>query len=71
MSLSKRTRRTTHSGVRHREDAELNLVPLIDILSVMVAFLLVYSVDVEVIQTRRASRSRSRSRRRSQSSRSS
>lgn len=50
MSLSKRTRRTTHSGVRHREDAELNLVPLIDILSVMVAFLLVYSVDVEVIQ---------------------
>jgi biopolymer transport protein ExbD len=33
-----------------REDAELNLIPLIDILSVMVAFLLVYSVDVEVVQ---------------------
>ena len=32
-----------------REDAELNLIPLIDILSVMVAFLLVYSVDVEVV----------------------
>ena len=36
--------------LRHRTDAELNLIPLIDILSVMVAFLLVYSVDVEVIQ---------------------
>jgi biopolymer transport protein ExbD len=31
-------------------DAELNLIPLIDILSVMVAFLLVYSTDVEVVQ---------------------
>jgi len=35
---------------RHREDAELNLIPLIDVLSVMVAFLLVYSTDVEVVQ---------------------
>src|SRR6185503_362587 len=35
---------------RHRADAELNLIPLIDILSVMVAFLLVYSTEVEVIQ---------------------
>jgi biopolymer transport protein TolR len=34
----------------HRQDAELNLIPLIDILSVMVAFLLVYSADVEVVQ---------------------
>jgi biopolymer transport protein ExbD len=50
MSLSKRTRRTTARGLRHREDAELNLIPMIDILSVLVAFLLVYSVDVEVIQ---------------------
>jgi biopolymer transport protein TolR len=33
-----------------REDAELNLVPMIDILSVLVAFLLVYSTEVEVIQ---------------------
>ena len=33
-----------------REDVYLNLIPLIDILSVMVAFLLVYSVDVEVVQ---------------------
>jgi biopolymer transport protein ExbD len=35
---------------RHREDAQLNLIPLIDVLSVMVAFLLVYSTDVEVVQ---------------------
>jgi len=50
MSLWNRTRRTTQQHLRHREDAELNLIPLIDILSVMVAFLLVYSVDVEVVQ---------------------
>ena len=36
--------------LRHKADAELNLIPLIDILSVMVAFLLVYSTEVEVIQ---------------------
>jgi biopolymer transport protein ExbD len=36
--------------LRHRTDAELNLIPLIDILSTMVAFLLVYSTEVEVIQ---------------------
>jgi len=36
--------------LRHRVDAELNLIPLIDILSVMVAFLLLYSAEVEVIQ---------------------
>jgi biopolymer transport protein TolR len=33
-----------------REDAELNLIPMIDIMSVLVAFLLVYSADVEVVQ---------------------
>ena len=33
-----------------REDAHLNLIPMIDILSVLVAFLLVYSTDVEVLQ---------------------
>jgi biopolymer transport protein ExbD len=33
-----------------REDAYLNLIPMIDILSVLVAFLLVYSTEVEVIQ---------------------
>ena len=42
-------RRKKHR-LHHREDAQLNLIPLIDILSVMVAFLLVYSVDVEVVQ---------------------
>ena len=35
---------------RERVDAHLNLIPLIDILSVLVAFLLVYSTDVEVMQ---------------------
>ena len=33
-----------------REDATLNLIPLIDIMSVMVAFLLVYSTEVEIVQ---------------------
>ena len=50
MSLFARARRTTQHHLRHRVDAELNLIPLIDILSVMVAFLLVYSAEVEVIQ---------------------
>ena len=36
-----------------REDAHLNLIPMIDILSVLVAFLLVYSTDAEVIQNSR------------------
>lgn len=36
--------------LRHRADAQLNLIPLIDILSVMVSFLLVYSTTVQVIQ---------------------
>jgi len=43
----KRGNREHH--LHQREDAELNLIPLIDILTVMVAFLLVYSVDVEVV----------------------
>jgi biopolymer transport protein ExbD len=42
-------RRRKHH-LHDRKDAELNLIPLIDILSVMVAFLLVYSTDVEVVQ---------------------
>ena len=50
MSLANRARRTTQHHLRHRVDAELNLIPLIDILSVMVAFLLLYSAEVEVIQ---------------------
>lgn len=39
--------------LHHRQDAELNLIPMIDVLSVMVAFLLVYSADVEVVQNSR------------------
>jgi len=48
--MSNRARRMAQHHMRHRADAELNLIPLIDILSVMVAFLLVYSTEVEVIQ---------------------
>jgi biopolymer transport protein ExbD len=50
MSMSNRARRMAQHHFRHRADAQLNLIPLIDILSVMVAFLLVYSTEVEVIQ---------------------
>lgn len=47
MSLFRRRRRT-HVG--ERTDAQLNLIPLIDIMSVMVSFLLVYSTNVQVVQ---------------------
>ena len=47
MTPWKRGSRDHH--LHQREDVYLNLIPLIDILSVMVAFLLVYSVDVEVV----------------------
>jgi len=50
MSMSTRALRMAQHHVRNRADAQLNLIPLIDILSVMVAFLLVYSTEVEVIQ---------------------
>ena len=50
MSMSNRARRMAQHQLRNRADAQLNLIPLIDILSVMVAFLLVYSTEVEVIQ---------------------
>jgi len=50
MSMSNRARRMAEHHSRHRVDAELNLIPLIDILSVLVAFLLVYSTEVEIIQ---------------------
>jgi len=48
--MKKPPRRTMKRILRHRVDAELNLIPLIDILSVMVAFLLVYSTNVEIVQ---------------------
>jgi len=35
---------------RNRAGVSLNLIPMIDILSVMVSFLLVYSTEVEVLQ---------------------
>ena len=50
MSMPKRARRMQLHQLRRSRDVELNLIPLIDIMSVMVAFLLVYSADVEVIQ---------------------
>jgi biopolymer transport protein TolR len=50
MSMSGRALRMAQHHIRNRADAQLNLIPLIDILSVMVAFLLVYSTEVEIIQ---------------------
>jgi biopolymer transport protein ExbD len=54
MSLSHRAQRMLQHQMRHRADAELNLIPMIDILSVMVSFLLVYSTNVEVLQNTKA-----------------
>ena len=54
MSMSNRARRMAQHHARHRADAELNLVPFIDILTVMVAFLLVYATQVEVIHNAKA-----------------
>jgi biopolymer transport protein ExbD len=54
MSMSNRARRMLQHQMRHRADAELNLIPMIDILSVMVSFLLVYSTNVEVVQNTKA-----------------
>lgn len=34
---------------KQHEDPQLNLIPMIDIMSVMVAFLLIYSTEVEVV----------------------
>jgi len=48
--MSNRARRMAEHHLRHKAAFELNLIPLIDILSVMVSFLLVYSTEVEVIQ---------------------
>ena len=35
---------------RPQQEAELNLIPLIDVMSVLVAFLLIYTADVENVQ---------------------
>lgn len=50
MSMSNRARRMLQHQMRNRANGELNLIPMIDILSVMVSFLLVYSTNVEVVQ---------------------
>ena len=50
MSIRNIARSNANRDRRQRSEAELNLIPLIDIMSVMVAFLLVYSADVEVVQ---------------------
>jgi biopolymer transport protein TolR len=50
MRLSGRALRMMTHHVRNRAAGELNLIPMIDILSVLVSFLLVYSTEVEVIQ---------------------
>ncbi len=54
MRLSNRTRRMIIHQERNRAGISLNLIPMIDILSVMVAFLLVYSTEVEVLQNTKA-----------------
>ncbi|HXL97941.1 MAG TPA: biopolymer transporter ExbD [Steroidobacteraceae bacterium] len=54
MSMSNRAQRMLQHQMRHRADAELNLIPMIDILSVMVSFLLVYSTNVELLQNAKA-----------------
>jgi biopolymer transport protein ExbD len=54
MAMSNRARRMLQHQLRNRADAHLNLIPMIDILSVMVSFLLVYSTNVEVLQNTRA-----------------
>ncbi|HTQ35963.1 MAG TPA: biopolymer transporter ExbD [Steroidobacteraceae bacterium] len=48
--MSGRARRMVTHHLRNRAAGELNLIPMIDILSVLVSFLLVYSTEVEVVQ---------------------
>jgi len=54
MSMSRRARFMLQHQMRHRVEGQLNLIPMIDILSVMVSFLLVYSTNVEVLQNTKA-----------------
>jgi biopolymer transport protein TolR len=48
--MSSRARRMMTHHIRNKNESELNLIPMIDILSVLVSFLLVYSTEVEVVQ---------------------
>jgi biopolymer transport protein ExbD len=50
--MSNRARRMVTHHYRNRAQGELNLIPMIDILSVLVSFLLVYSTEVEVVQNK-------------------
>lgn len=49
-AMSGRARRMVRNHEKHKAAGELNLIPMIDILSVLVMFLLVYSTEVEIIQ---------------------
>jgi biopolymer transport protein TolR len=48
--MSNRARRMMTHHLRNRAEGELNLIPMIDILSVLVSFLLIYSTEVELVQ---------------------
>jgi biopolymer transport protein TolR len=48
--MSSRARRMLEHHLRNRAAGDLNLIPMIDILSVLVSFLLIYSTEVEVVQ---------------------
>lgn len=48
--MSNRARRMMTHHLRNKAEGELNLIPMIDILSVLVSFLLIYSTEVEVLQ---------------------
>jgi biopolymer transport protein ExbD len=50
VKLSNRAKRMIVHQERNRAGAQINLIPMIDILSVLVSFLLVYSTEVEVLQ---------------------
>lgn len=52
--ISSRARRMLEHHLRNRAEGELNLIPMIDILSVLVSFLLVYSTEVEILQNSEA-----------------
>ena len=54
MRLSNRAKRMIIHQERNRAGASINLIPMIDILSVLVSFLLVYSTEVEVLQPTKA-----------------
>lgn len=54
MKLSNRAKRMIVHQERNRAGAAINLIPMIDILSVLVSFLLVYSTEVEVLQNTKA-----------------